>query len=107
MLHYKAPTGKIYGIATEADVHMLPAGSVAMTDAEVTAARTAATTLTPEQSAAQIRAQRNALMTQCDWTQLPDVNPTTAALWVAYRQALRNVTTQPTFPASVTWPTIP
>lgn len=59
--------------------------------------------------AGEARAKRAGLLRQSDWTQLPDV-PLTAAQksdWAAYRQALRDVTAQPTFPQSVTWPVPP
>lgn len=51
---------------------------------------------------AAIRAERNALLAQCDWTQLPDA-PVDAAAWVVYRQALRDITTQAD-PFNVIWP---
>lgn len=53
-----------------------------------------------------VRAERNARLTACDWTQLPDAPADTAA-WAAYRQALRDVTAQVGFPWDVTWPTPP
>lgn len=48
--------------------------------------------------AAQVRAQRDALLTACDWTQLPDVTIPKKAEWAAYRQALRDITNDPAFP---------
>ena len=62
---------------------------------------------TIEELAASARAQRNGLLLECDWTQLPDVPAGTAALWVSYRQALRNVPQQGGFPTTITWPTKP
>lgn len=64
---------------------------------------------TDAELATAIRAERDTRITSSDWTQLPDV-PLTAAQksdWAAYRQALRDVTAQPTFPQSVTWPVPP
>ncbi len=64
---------------------------------------------TDAQLAAAIRARRDATLGACDWTQLPDA-PLAAeavAAWGAYRQALRDITTQATFPAAVTWPETP
>lgn len=49
-----------------------------------------------------IRAERNKLLVESDWTQLPDA-PVDAAAWATYRQALRDVTTQAN-PFSVVWP---
>lgn len=56
--------------------------------------------------AADVRAERNRLIAECDWTQLPDT-PADKAAWAAYRQALRDVTAQPGFPWSVDWPSQP
>ena len=64
---------------------------------------------TSEQQKMQIRAQRNLLLTQCDWTQLPDA-PLTAEqkqAWAEYRQALRDVPEQAGFPENVAWPLVP
>jgi len=56
-----------------------------------------------------VRADRDARLSACDWTQLPDAPLTTGikAEWATYRQALRDLTKQSTFPASVTWPAPP
>lgn len=57
----------------------------------------------------QVRNDRNNALSQSDWTQMPDT-PLSAekkAAWAAYRQALRDLTAQPTFPWEVTWPTQP
>jgi hypothetical protein len=58
------------------------------------------------EAAANVRAQRNQLLAECDWTQLPDA-PVDATAWSLYRQALRDITKQPGFPTSVTWPVKP
>lgn len=63
--------------------------------------------VTPQQRASAARAQRDALLTATDWTQLRDVPDATAALWSPYRQALRDVPTQKGFPSTVAWPTAP
>lgn len=52
-----------------------------------------------------VRAIRNTKLENCDWTQLPDA-PVDAAVWAAYRQELRDVTTQAD-PFEITWPTAP
>lgn len=66
-------------------------------------------TPTDEELAAAIRAERNAKIAACDWTVLADAPLTTTEKtnWKAYRQALRDVTAQPTFPQSVEWPVAP
>lgn len=55
---------------------------------------------------AAVRAERDALLKATDWTQLPDVPPSTRALWTGYRQALRDITEQ-SDPFSVVWPVAP
>lgn len=66
---------------------------------------------TPEELAEQARAQRNQLLAESDWTQLPDARAAMgagkAAEWDAYRQALRDITAQPSFPAEIVWPVKP
>ena len=52
-----------------------------------------------------VRAIRNTKLENCDWTQLPDA-PVDAAAWAAYRQELRDITTQ-TDPFNITWPQEP
>lgn len=56
-----------------------------------------------------IREQRDRLLTACDWTQGPDSQLSAAkkAEWATYRQALRDITSQTTFPATVEFPTKP
>ena len=73
----------------------------------------AVTSATPEQIAertsakeSEVRQQRNALLSACDWTQLPDA-PVPAASWAVYRQELRDVTAQSGFPWDVIWPEEP
>jgi hypothetical protein len=53
-----------------------------------------------------IRARRDALIVQTDWTQLPDVPLPTKEAWAAYRQALRDITQQ-SDPHYISWPTPP
>lgn len=70
------------------------------TPEEIAAARP-----TAGQAWAGIRVRRNKMLAECDWTQLPDA-PVDSAAWAAYRQALRDITTQPNAFA-VSWPTAP
>lgn len=53
-----------------------------------------------------VRAERNARLSACDWTQLADAAVNSAA-WAVYRQALRDVPQQAGFPWTVTWPSQP
>jgi hypothetical protein len=50
-----------------------------------------------------IRSARNQMLKDCDWTQLSD-SPVDKTAWATYRQALRDITTQPD-PFNITWPT--
>lgn len=53
------------------------------------------------------RIDRDELLAQTDWTQLPDVPDTTRTKYQAYRQALRDVPQQSGFPTDIDWPTKP
>jgi len=58
--------------------------------------------------AREVRGKRDRLLTESDWTQMPDVplsEPEQDA-WRAYRQTLRAVPQQPGFPYWVVWPNI-
>jgi hypothetical protein len=55
----------------------------------------------------EIISKRNRLLTNSDWTQLPDVPIETREVWVEYRQKLRDITDQSDFPESVEWPQSP
>jgi hypothetical protein len=70
--------------------------SVSDMDAEAIAAKDA------EQAKA-MRQQRTEKLKDTDWTQVADA-PVDKAAWAAYRQALRDITSQPGFPWDVTWP---
>lgn len=59
-----------------------------------------------EQLAAQARAQRDVLLAESDFSQLPDA-PVNSAAWATYRQALRDVPEQPGFPQTIEWPVKP
>lgn len=59
--------------------------------------------------AAEVRAQRDKLLAETDWTQVLDA-PVSAALqeeYRNYRQALRDVPEQPGFPEEIVWPELP
>ena len=64
-------------------------------------------TFDPDAAAMQIRIKRNKLLAACDWTQLNDVSASTSQKWAAYRQSLRDITGQQTFPENVVWPVAP
>ena len=58
-----------------------------------------------DRAAIQVREERNAKLTACDWMANSDV--TISDAWRTYRAALRNVPAQAGFPNSITWPTEP
>ena len=55
--------------------------------------------------AANLRNERDRLLSETDWMALSDVTMSTEMQ--SYRQALRDITGQAGFPYSVTWPTKP
>lgn len=54
----------------------------------------------------QIRAKRNRLLSECDWTQAPDA-PVDQQAWATYRQSLRDLPANTTDPLNVAWPEKP
>lgn len=52
------------------------------------------------------RIKRNSLLAETDWTQVADA-PVSKKDWAVYRQELRDITIQESFPSDVTWPTEP
>lgn len=53
-----------------------------------------------------LRARRSQLLSDCDWTQVPDA-PVDKAAWAAYRQQLRDLPENTVDPANPVWPTPP
>lgn len=53
-----------------------------------------------------VRSERDSKLTSCDWTQVSDA-PVDKQAWALYRQALRDVPTQPGFPWDIQWPVEP
>jgi virulence-associated protein VagC len=62
-----------------------------------------------EQLAVEVRAQRDALLAACDWTQMPDspLSEEEKVAYQTYRQALRDVPQQKGFPETINWPEEP
>lgn len=56
---------------------------------------------------ASVKAERDKLLLESDWTQLPDVPLTNKAEWAAYRQELRDIPEQSGYPTNVVWPVAP
>lgn len=59
--------------------------------------------------ATEVRAMRDALLADCDWTQCLDapIDTDSQLAYRTYRQALRDVTEQEGFPFDVVWPELP
>ena len=58
---------------------------------------------------AEVRAQRDKLLAETDWTQVADapIDSATRSAMRVYRQLLRDVTEQEGFPVNVVWPEMP
>lgn len=59
---------------------------------------------TQEQKIEAALGRRANLLQSSDWTQLPDVPLATRESWATYRQALRDITSQPGYPTDIIWP---
>jgi hypothetical protein len=58
------------------------------------------------EQAKSVRDTRNQKLKDTDWTQVADA-PVDKAAWAAYRQELRDLSTQTGFPWDITWPVQP
>ena len=63
--------------------------------------------ISPEEELSIVRSQRNQILSQSDWTQLPDVPESIQAAWKEHRQELRDITKNFKDLQSITWPTPP
>jgi len=63
-------------------------------------------TLLAEAAVDAARQERNALLTASDWTQVADT-PVDKSAWANYRQSLRDITQQDSFPDNIVWPAQP
>lgn len=65
----------------------------------------------PDHTGEKVRMRRNMLILGSDFSQLPDVQASMsskqAVAWKDYRQALRDITEQPGYPATIDWPVKP
>ena len=64
---------------------------------------------TDEEIASQVRSDRNFLLAESDWTQMPDsaLSDSKKKEWIAYRKSLRDIPSQSGFPKTITWPDRP
>ena len=107
MKHFIDPkTNAVYGYEEDGSQdHLISKDYVAIDEKDVQDHIAAYTPI--EVKEARIRLMRDDLLSNSDWTQLPDVPAALKDKWKVYRQALRDITTQKTFPESVVWPTSP
>jgi hypothetical protein len=54
-----------------------------------------------------VRAERNVLLAETDWSQAVDAPQAIKDKYATYRQALRDIPQQEGFPAAIVWPTKP
>lgn len=54
-----------------------------------------------------VRERRDQLLSSCDWTQAKDISNDVSSQWASYRQALRNIPQQESFPWVILWPEKP
>jgi hypothetical protein len=59
-----------------------------------------------ENASANVREHRDRLLKRSDWTQVEDV-PVDKEAWAQYRQALRDIPNQVSFPFDIVWPVQP
>ena len=78
------------------------------TDGETTAAEQEAVykAMKDAEQAKSVRTTRGEKLKDSDWTQVADA-PVDQAAWATYRQQLRDITAQDSFPWAVIWPTQP
>ena len=89
--------------------HATPNGNVPFTpeeEAEWDAKEAAYAAGANDRAAAEIRTERDAKLTESDWTQVADA-PVDQTAWATYRQALRDIPSQAGFPNEVVWPIEP
>jgi hypothetical protein len=71
---------------------------------EVTNASADEISVRTEEKSAEVRAERDYRLASCDWTQGKDISDEVSATWTTYRQALRDIPSQPGFPFDINWP---
>ena len=99
------PTTTVYQTAFKDGVEQDAKGkwvwkwSISEMDDEAKAAKDA-------EAAKGVRASRDRMLSESDWTQVLDA-PVDQTAWAQYRQALRDLPAQSGFPHTITWPTKP
>lgn len=103
MIHYYIERDQVVigeGFCSEEDLgNVDPQGGVVVTHTTLPRAE-----MSPDMKAL---ITRQGLLASSDWTQMPDVELSTKTQWAAYRQELRDITSQPGYPFNIVWPTPP
>lgn len=108
MKYYIDKNKRVYGYNDDgSEDALIPSDFTPVTVEEIKALLAPESTFSPELASKEIRKTRDELLASSDWTQLADISPEIKSKWAPYRQALRDVTSQSTFPASVVWPSAP
>lgn len=109
MKYYKLPeSGDVFAYESEAERNEWGAPElVAMTPEEIEAHLNPP--VDPEELADAARAQRDSLLTACDWVvvRAQELGEPVPQEWADYRQALRYVPEQAGFPDNIDWPEMP
>jgi hypothetical protein len=106
MKYYKTQTNEVHCFKEDGSQDsLIREGMVEITIEEVKELTAPKPTTEQVQKAAENK--RASLLASTDWTQLPDVPAATQQKYVAYRQALRDITTQAGYPTTITWPELP
>ena len=110
MKYFKSPSNEVFGY-DEAYPNDAPYIEAAIANGweDITDSWPTVVTPTPEETAAQIRNRRDALLAKTDWIVVKSLEQgqEVPAEWKEYRQALRDITLQPNFPVQVTFPEPP
>jgi septation ring formation regulator EzrA len=64
-------------------------------------------TISSDEELSWVRSTRNQILSESDWTQLPDVPKEVQELWKDYRQQLRDLPSNFKDSQSITWPKPP
>lgn len=108
MKYFKSKSGEVFAYESEAERNEWGAPElVEMTPEEIDAHLNPP--VDPEKLADAARAQRDALLSACDWVvvRAQELGEPVPEAWADYRQALRDVPQQEGFPENIDWPYAP
>lgn len=102
MKNYKDTQNKLYAIDSTEYEYLLPIGCTPISIEEANII--ANPPKTQEELSQEIISKRDNLLSQSDWSQLPDVPLEIQTKYKEYRQALRDITNQKGYPSKVKFP---